>query len=450
MAAYSPVPLWVVNQKGSHMSVKRWPVVLGAVLIQLCLGAIYAWSVFTPGLKDAGWSNVQTQVVFSVGLASFALVMIFAGRKLATWGPKRLAVSGGIVLGAGYLLAALGGGTSFPLVLLGVGFVGGAGIGLGYVVPIAVGMRWFPDRKGMITGAAVAGFGFGALGWVKLAGEWGGLIDSIGLDGTFAVYGLLFAALVLVGATWMKFPEPGWLPEGFTPPEVTDAGGDDYTAREMLRTPQFHLISLTFAVSAGAGLMAIGLMKLYPVEALVENGLTNAEASAIAGTAMAVFFSLANGLGRLVWGALSDKLGRKLSIIVMAASQGVLMFAFIPMAGSQYALYLAAALIGFNFGGNFSLFPAITADRFGNAAVGANYPWVFLAYGFGGIIFPILGGWLGDLGNFPLAFSICGVACLIGAVATFLVFPPHHDEAEHAFSFKRFVHNAHLFEDELV
>ena len=98
------------------------------------------------------------------------------------------------------------------------------------------------------------------------------------------------------------------------------------------------------------------------------------EASAIAGTAVAVFFSLANGLGRLVWGALSDKLGRKLSIIVMAASQGVLMFAFIPMAGSQYALYLAAALIGFNFGGNFSLFPAITADRFGNAAVGANYP----------------------------------------------------------------------------
>ena len=432
------------------MSVNRWRVVMGAVLIQLCLGAIYAWSVFTPALKDAGWSNVQTQVVFSVGLASFALVMVLAGRKLGDWGPRRLALAGGLVLGAGYLLASVGGGTTFGLVLIGVGVVGGAGIGLAYVVPIAVGMRWFPDRKGMITGAAVAGFGFGALGWVKLAGEWGDLIGRFGLDGTFAIYGVMFAALVVLGSTWMVFPERNWLPEGFVPPEVTDAGGDDYTAREMLRTPQFHLISLTFAVSAGAGLMAIGLMKLYPVEALVENGLSSAEASAIAGTAMAVFFSLANGVGRLVWGALSDRMGRKLSIIVMTATQGVLMFAFIPMAGAQYSLYLAAALIGFNFGGNFALFPAMTADRFGNAAVGANYPWVFLAYGFGGIVFPILGGWLGDVGNFPLAFSICGAACVLGAIATFLVFPPHHDEASHAFTFKRFAHNAHLFEDELV
>jgi len=165
---------------------------------------------------------------------------------------------------------------------------------------------------------------------------------------------------------------------------------------------------------------------------------------------MAVFFSLANGIGRLAWGALSDRMGRKLSIMVMAGSQGLLMFLFIPMAGSQYPLYLASALIGFNFGGNFSLFPATTADRFGNTAVGANYPWVFLAYGFGGIVFPILGGWLGDLGNFALAFSICGVACIVGAIAAFLVFPPRHDEAEETFTVDRFLHNAHLFEEDAL
>ncbi|MGI9611140.1 MAG: OFA family MFS transporter [Acidimicrobiia bacterium] len=427
---------------------RRWQVVIGAVLIQFCLGAIYAWSVFTPALRDAGWSRVQTQVVFSVGLASFALVMVLAGKKLAAWGPRRLAILGGLTLGSGYMFAALVGATTFVPVLIGVGLIGGAGIGLAYVVPIAVGMRWFPDRKGMITGVAVAGFGFGALGWIKLAGEWGDLISRFGLDGTFAIYGVLFAGLVLIGSTWMRFPADGWLPDGFVPPEGVDAGSVDYTPREMIRTPQFHLISLTFAVSAGAGLMAIGLMKLYPVEALVESGHTSAAASAIAGTAMAVFFSLANGIGRLAWGALSDRLGRKLSIIVMAATQGLLMFAFIPMAGSEYMLYIAAALIGFNFGGNFALFPAITADRFGNTSVGANYPWVFLAYGFGGIVFPILGGWLGDIGNFPLAFAICGGACVIGAVAAFLVFPPHHDEAEHRFTLKRFFHNAHLFEEE--
>jgi OFA family oxalate/formate antiporter-like MFS transporter len=426
----------------------RWKVVLGALLVQICLGAIYAWSVFTPGLKDAGWTNAETQIVFSVGLAMFAIVMVFAGRRLNDWGPQRLAFAGGITLGAGYVVAGLGSGTNFWLVLLGVGLIGGSGIGLAYVVPIAVGMRWYPDKKGMITGVAVAGFGFGALGWVKLAGSWGNLIDNIGLDSTFMVYGVAFAVLVVIGSMWMKMPPEGWLPEGFEPPQVKGEGGVNFTPKEMLRTPQFHLISLTFLVSAGAGLMAIGLMKLYPPEALVDNGISAENADAIAGTAMAVFFSLANGIGRLAWGVIGDKLGRKQSVVTMAASQGLFLLLFTSMAGNEYTLYLFATLIGFNFGGNFALFPALTADEFGNEAVGKNYPWVFLSYGAGGIIFPILGGWLGDLENFPLAFTITGVLCLLGAVAAFMVFPPHHDEAQKPFSVHGFLHNAHLFEKE--
>ena len=169
----------------------RWRVAFGAVLIQLCLGAIYSWSVFTPALREAGWSKVETQIVFSVSLATFAVVMVFAGRKLGSWGPRRLALAAGVTIGIGYLIAGIGGGTSFTAVLLGVGLVAGAGIGLGYVVPIAVGMRWFPDHKGMITGVAVAGFGFGALAWIKLAGSWGDLIGRIGLDGTFRTYGIV-------------------------------------------------------------------------------------------------------------------------------------------------------------------------------------------------------------------------------------------------------------------
>ncbi|NNC42595.1 MAG: MFS transporter, partial [Acidimicrobiia bacterium] len=179
-----------------NTATRRWPVVVGAVLIQVCLGAIYAWSVFTPALKEAGWSNLQTQVVFSTGLASFAIAMVFAGKNLGKVGPRRLALFGGITLGFGYMVAAIGGGTVFWAVLLGIGLVGGTGIGLAYVVPIAVGMRWFPDRKGTITGLAVAGFGFGALGWVKLAGSWGNLIEDHGLDQTFLWYGLAFAFIV--------------------------------------------------------------------------------------------------------------------------------------------------------------------------------------------------------------------------------------------------------------
>lgn len=401
----------------------RWLVVVGAILVQLSLGAIYAWSVFTPALRDAGWSKLDTQVVFAVSLATFAVVMVWAGRKLPQWGPNRLAIASGLTLGAGYVLAGLAGGTAFWPVLLGVGVIGGAGIGLGYVVPIAVGMRWFPDRKGMITGLAVAGFGFGAMGWVKLAGSWGHLIASFGLATTFIVYGVAFAALVLAGSLWMHMPPGSWLPPGYKLPEAGGSGDGsrEFSAGEMLRTPAFYLIFATFAVSAGAGLMSIGLMKLYPMEALQASGHDLATASAIAGTAMAVFFSLANGVGRIVWGTLSDRLGRRRSVLLMTASQGAVLLVFTSMAGNEMLLYVGATLIGFNFGGNFALFPTLTADTFGTSRVGQNYPYVFLSYGVGGIVFPLLGGVLGDLGNFPLAFAICGVACLAGAACMLLL-----------------------------
>ena len=403
-------------------------VILGAILIQLALGAIYAWSVFTPDLIGAGWSKLDTQIVFSVGLAAFAIFMVFAGKKLNKWGPKKLAMIGGVVLGLGYALAGLFGGTSFWALVIFIGLIGGAGIGFAYVVPIAVGMRWFPDKKGMITGLAVAGFGFGAMGWVKLAGSWGHLIENIGLSSTFSVYGIAFAIMVIIGGFWMVFPPEGWKPAGFKEEEklTTEKKATpvkDVNSNSMLKSIQFYLIFFTFVFSAGAGLMSIGLMKLYPIEALKEAGMDAVSASAIAGTAMAVFFSLANGLGRIIWGIISDKIGRKTSIIFMTAIQGVIVILFTYMAGSEYLLYLGATIIGFNFGGNFALFPTITADIFGAKNVGQNYPFIFLAYGVGGIVGPMIGGALGDMGNFPLAFTVSGIAVLVGTVLTIMVKP---------------------------
>ncbi|ACS80884.1 L-lactate MFS transporter [Maridesulfovibrio salexigens] len=407
----------------------RWFAVVGAVLMQLALGAIYAWSVFTPSLIAAGWNKFQTQAVFSIALVSFAISMVWAGKKLAQWGPMKLSFLSALVLGAGYALAGLIGGTSFTALCLFIGLIGGAGIGLGYVVPIAVGMRWFPDKKGFITGLAVAGFGFGAMAWVKLAGAWGNLIGSIGISSTFSVYGVLFCLMIAAGGIFMRFPPEGWAPEGYHPETNADAANDaeeeNFSTTEMLRTPQFYLIFATFTFSAAAGLMSIGLMKLYPMEALQASGHSMAEASAIAGTAMAVFFSLANGLGRIIWGTMSDKLGRKRSILLMTAIQGATLLAFTAMAGNAFLLYVGATIIGFNFGGNFALFPTITADTFGTKSVGQNYPYIFLAYGAGGIGGPLLGGVLGDMGNFPLAFTICGVCCLIGAAAIAMVKKPH-------------------------
>jgi len=225
----------------------------------------------------------------------------------------------------------------------------------------------------------------------------------------------------------MVFPPEGWRPAGWTPPppkagQISE--GTNLTAGQMLKTPQFYMIFLTFVFSAGAGLMTIGLMKLFPKEALQAAGMDEAAASAVAGTAMAVFFSLANGFGRIAWGSLSDKLGRKASVMIMCATQGIFVIAFTKMAGTPVLLYIGAMLIGFNFGGNFALFPTITADTFGARNIAQLYPLVFLAYGVGGIGGPILGGRLGDLGNFSLAFTICGVLCLAAAGITAGVKPP--------------------------
>ncbi len=400
-------------------------VILGAILIQLALGAIYAWSVFTPSLTAAGWTKTETQWVFSIGLASFAVFMVLSGKLMPKVGPQKLAIFGGLLLGASYLLAGIFGGTDFWTLLILIGLIGGAGIGFAYVVPIAVGMRWFPDKKGMITGLAVAGFGFGALLWIKLAGSWGHFIADMGLSSVFTIYGIAFAAMVVIGGLWMKFPPADWSPAGFKAKQAASGAADkaEFNSSEMLKKIQFYLIFFTFVFSAGAGLMSIGLMKLYPMEALQKAGYTPIEASAIAGTAMALFFSLANGLGRILWGLLSDILGRKLSIIIMTATQGIIVILFTFMAGNEILLYIGATLIGFNFGGNFALFPTITADTFGAKNVGQNYPFVFLAYGVGGIAGPILGGMMGDVGNFAMAFTILGVFVLIGTILTIMVKP---------------------------
>jgi MFS transporter, OFA family, oxalate/formate antiporter len=418
------------NQK----TMNRNLVVVGAILIQLALGAIYAWSVFTSKLTEAGWSKTQAMMVFSAGLAMFAIVMVVAGRFLQhpNVGPKKLAMLSGIVLGAGYLLAGIFGAENFITTFIFVGIMGGAGIGIGYVVPIAVGIKWFPDKKGLITGLAVAGFGFGATLWMTLAGKLGPLgggelLKSLGVSATFIAFGIAYFVLVEIGSMWMSFPPDGFKPEGWEPPQATSTkpqvGSITLTSWEMLRTPQYYLILLTFAFGASAGLMSIGLMRLWPKQALVSHGMSPDEASAAATLAMAVFFALFNGLGRILWGMISDKIGRKMSIIIMAATQGVFVYLFQFMAGNEYTLYLFAMLIGFNFGGNFALFPTLTADTFGTKYVGMNYGWVFLAYAIGGIAGPIMGGKLGDMGNFPLAFTICGILCIISVVTIALVKP---------------------------
>jgi OFA family oxalate/formate antiporter-like MFS transporter len=426
--------------KSQEKVINRWLVVVGAILIQLCLGAIYAWSVFTPYLTGKlldpvntfGFSNTQTVLIFSIGLASFAFTMVFAGRWQAKSGPRKVAMTGGILLGIGYILGGLFG-QSFISQVIFIGLIGGAGIGFGYVCPIAVGMKWFPDKKGLITGLAVAGFGFGALIWVKLAGNWGHLLASYGVLRVFLIYGIVFVIAVLIGSIWMVNPPEGWKPKGWVPPEPKKGkpiASGDFKTSEMLRRPQFYSLWVMFIFSGMSGLMIIGIINLFGIDALqARGGFDTQSASAIAGTAMAVFYSLANGLGRIIWGTVSDKIGRKLSLFIMCLLQGIMMLLFYIMGGNQYLLYLGATIIGFNFGGNFALFPTATADFFGTKNIGQNYPWVFTAYGIGGIIGPIMAGIIkdaakGTVSGWLPAFIVCGVACLIAAGIALSLKPP--------------------------
>jgi OFA family oxalate/formate antiporter-like MFS transporter len=429
----------------------RWLVVLGAVLIQLALGAIYAWSVFTKQitlpLADGGvygFSAKQAAWVFSAGLASFAIVMVMAIRLQPKLGPRKLAAFGGIVLGLGYVLGGLLG-KSFVVQLVCIGLIGGAGIGLGYVVPIAVGVKWFPDKKGLVSGLAVAGFGFGATIWVKLAGSWfGGLLNTTSLFGlpgvqsVFLIYGVAFAVLVLLGSIVMVNPPEGYKPAGWEPPApsaTTKAtGAVDLDTSHMLRTPQFYMLFLMFVGSALAGLMVIYCIRLFGIDALQSSGAAEDAASAgvVAGTAMA-WYAILNGLGRIAWGTVSDKLGRRLALFLMCLFQGVIMLAFLKLGASALGLIIGACIIGFNFGGNFALFPAATADFFGNKNVGQNYPLVFLAYGVAGIAGPQVAGFFkdaakgsGDVSAWTTPFIIAGVACLVAAGIALMLKPPKH------------------------
>jgi len=384
-----------------------------------------------------GFTKSETQLVFSIGLVSFAIFTVIAGRLQPVWGPRNTALIGGVLLGIGYMIAGAVGQTLLPQVVF-IGIMGGVGIGMAYVVPIAVGIKWYPDKKGLVSGLGVAGFGFGATLWVQLAAApksflpAANLIGSMGVLGVFAVYGLIFLVFVCLGSLLMMNPPEGYKPKGWEPPVATDkacaSGANEFDSGEMLKTPQFWMVWSIFCIGALAGLMVIGNIALFGKEQLVKGDFTTEEAAAIAATAMALF-AIFNGAGRIAWGLFSDKIGRQNAIMAMSGSQGILMLLFFSVGQNQVLFTLFAMLIGFNFGGNFALFPSITADFFGNKSVGKNYGFTFTSYGVGGLVGPMLGG---AVATYSQAFYPAGILCLIGAGIAFMLKPPAAVKADEA------------------
>jgi MFS family permease len=438
----------------------RWIVVIGAILIQLALGAIYAWSAFTTPLQgtaaapsEYGFSKLEVQLIFSAGLAAFAIMTIIGGRMMKKYGPRTMALMGGVVLGLGYILGGLVG-ASFAGKLATIGVIGGAGIGLAYVVPIATGVKWFPDKKGLVSGIAVAGFGFGAFIWILLANPpsvlgFDGLIvkeavtDPLtqfaytvaNVDMVFMIYGVLFLVLVVLGSLVMVNPPEGWKPAGWNPPAPAPgkAAFKGFSPKEMLKTPQYYMLWTMFIFGALAGLMVIGNVQNFAKHAtdgFVGHGFTAEQAADFAVIGAAVCLPIFNGAGRIVWGQVSDKIGRRMALVSLFLFQGIMMAAFFYTTGSEYLFYIVAALIGFNFGGNFALFPAATADSFGSDTVGINYGYVFTAYGIGGIAGPFIAGYVQDNGmSFTYAFIPAAIMCFV-AMALALMYKPEAKRKE--------------------
>lgn len=425
--------------KDSYMN--RWTVIAGALMIQIILGTVYGFSVFVRPLEmEFGWNRATTQWAFSFALATFAIAMIPAGRLQDRIGPRKVASIGGILLGLSFLLGAVLVGGDRPWALyLTYGIIGGAGIGFGYVCPIAAAVKWYPDRIGLVSGLAVAGFGAGALFFAGPAStlllppaETGAMGFSqillvglgisvgsgfgIGWKAFFVLHGIVCAVVVLAGATLLRNPPEGWTPPGWSPKSRAAKAQIDFNWKQMLDTPLAAMLWLTFIFGATSGLMAIGQWR--PMMGSILQGATFAPAW-MGGFGRFIepvgILAIFNAFGRIFWGRMSDLIGRPRSMTVMYLVQGMTFMLLISV-NSHFAIFLASALVGLNFGGNFALFPSATADYFGTKNLGMNYGLIFTAYGVAGILGPVVGGVLFDVTQqYIMAFVFAGVLCFIAA-----------------------------------
>lgn len=387
---------------------RGWAVTLAGTGINLALGVLYTWSVISKGVPEGwGWTELDKSLPYAVACLVFCLVMVPAGRLQDRIGPRVVATLGGLLVGAGLILAST---TTSPIgYIVGFGILAGAGIGFGYASATPPAVKWFPEgRTGLITGIVVSGFGLASVYAAPLA-RW--LTEAYGLPTMVMSFGIGFLVVVVGLAQVLAPPPPGFVPPGSRPKTPAAAARKaDFTPGEMLRTGPFYLLWFTYACGAGAGLMIISkLAKIAQDQA----GLS-------LGFALVAVLAVGNGAGRIVAGSVSDKIGRRSTLMTCASLQAVLIVLLaMSREGSFLAqpvvLALLSALIGANYGANLALFPAVTKDYYGLANFGVNYGLVFTAWGLGGFALSLLAGKAYDVTrSFDFAYY-CSAGLLVVA-----------------------------------
>lgn len=378
-----------------------WTVTFAALGINLILGILYSWGIIKEALvQDWGWNNTQAALPYTVCVALLAFVSIFGGRLQDKYGPRIIALIGGILFGTGLLLSAL---AKNPIVMvLTFGVISGLGMGFGYAAATPCAIKWFePRKKGLIAGIVVAGIGISAIYIAPLTNH---LIGNFSIKYTFTFLGILSLIAMTVFSLILRNPPAGYVPAAKKNRPVV-AHGDDYTWKEMIKTRSFILLWLTYLLSATAGLMLIGHIA----------SIARAQAGWHAGFVLVVILAVFNTSGRIGGGFLSDKVGRSNAMLIVFLIQAANMFAF-SFLHSIPLLIAGTAVAGMAYGALFSLFPANAADFFGIKNLGVNYGLIFTGWGIAGIIGPILAGRVADLtGNYNASYVVAGIMLLMGA-----------------------------------
>jgi OFA family oxalate/formate antiporter-like MFS transporter len=385
-------------------SVNRLIPVLAGVSIQLCLGTVYIWGIFqTELIARFGWSQAIAALPFSLLIFFMSVGCYIGGRFQDKFSPRPVIRVGGAVLGLGFILASLTTAGTPGWIWLTYGVIGGLGMGMTYTTTIACCQKWFPDKRGLITGCIVSALGFGGIIFTNVAAP---LIRQRGVMETFVWLGLIFITVCLAGAQFIKNPPPGFVPDGWIPQQAkARPAGLEMTTAGMVRTPQFYLVTLTLMLACSAGFMVIPYAKTIGIA----GGL-----SAETATGGVMIISLFNSCGRLFWGWVSDRLGRKRTVLILL----LLAASTIPllMVVRSWSIFAVIALVAFAYGGFLGVFPSLTADFFGMSNAAANYGMVLLGFGFGSILFTYIAGFFRDTGRFGTAFVLAAIASLVGAV----------------------------------
>lgn len=385
----------------------RWLVVFGAVLLQICIGSIYSWSLFNyPLMNKFGWQESQVVFTFSIIVFVFAFSTIFSGKFQDKFGPKLVATIGGLLYGIGLMLSSTA--TSIIQLYVYYGIIAGIGVGFVYVCPLTTCVKWFPERKGSITGIAVGAFGLGSLIFKSII-EF--LLASYGVSTTFLYLGIIYLVLIIIGAQFLVVPTPE---HNLT---YQDSNSSDkmfcFTTKEMVKTKSFYLIWIMFLFGTMSGLLVIGLATDIGVTLVGLSPHVAANAVAIIG--------LFNAGGRIILGALSDKIGRIKIVFMMFAITSICMVIMSIVSLNIITFFICLSGIAFCFGGFLSVFPTITGDFYGLKNLGSNYGIIYQAYGLSALLGPII---VSTTGGLKPTFIISAVLSIIGALITFIVKPP--------------------------